>query len=86
MVILGQRSRTMELRDQAFDPEQIAAMLRAYQGVCRTVGLVGRDDPFNDDPLNMVVAKHIIELAQSGTRNPTVLYMLAMREFKKNPQ
>jgi aminopeptidase N len=73
-------------RNQAFDPDQTAAMLKAYQGVCRTVGLADRDDPFNDDPLNMVVAKQIIELAQSGTRNPTILYMLAMREFKKNPQ
>jgi hypothetical protein len=76
----------MELRDQAFDLEQIAAILRAYQGVGRTLGLADRDDPFNDDPLNMVVAKHLIELARSGMRNPTALYMAAVREFKKNPQ
>jgi hypothetical protein len=52
--------------DQPFDLETIEAMSRAYQAACRKLDLADRDD----------VAQHVIELAQTGVRNPTALYRL----------
>jgi len=69
------------LRGEAFDPETIKAMSRAFLAVCSTLGLAERDDP-----LNRLVAKHIIELAQTGVRDPIDLYTLTMKKFKSNSQ
>lgn len=66
---------------QTFDPQLIEAMARAYRGACRTLGLSMRNDAFNE-----MVARHLIELAQSGVRTSTALYMLTVMEFKSNPQ
>ena len=30
-----------------------------------------------------IVAQHVIELAQTGVRNPTALYRLTVKEFQK---
>jgi hypothetical protein len=59
--------------DQPFDLETIEAMSRAYQAACWKLDLADRDD----------VAQHVIELAQTGVRNPTALYRLTVKEFQK---
>jgi hypothetical protein len=59
--------------DQPFDLETIEAISRAYQAACRKLDLADRDD----------VAQHVIELAQTGVRNPTALYRLTVKEFQK---
>ena len=59
--------------DQPFDLETIEAMSRAYQAACRKLGPADRDD----------VAQCVIELAQTGVRNPTSLYRLAVKRFQK---
>ena len=59
--------------DQPFDLETIDAMSRAYQAACRKLDLADRDD----------IAQHMIELAQTGVRNPTALYRLTVKEFQK---
>jgi hypothetical protein len=71
----------MAIRDQAFEPEQINAIRRAYQGVCLALG-----SPDRGDPLSEIVFKHLIKLAGSGIRTPTALYIATMQEFKSNPQ
>jgi hypothetical protein len=68
---------TPYLRDEAFDPETTKAMSRAFLAVCRTLGLANRDDP-----LNRLVAKQVVQLAQTGVRDPTELYTLTVKEFK----
>jgi hypothetical protein len=65
------------LRNEAFDPEKTKAMSRAFLAVCHTLGLANRDDP-----LNRLVAKQVVQLAQTGVRNPTELYTLTLKEFK----
>jgi hypothetical protein len=69
------------LRSQSFDPEAIEVMSKAYQDACRTLGLADRGDPMNE-----LIAKQIIQLAQSGVRTPTALYMITVTKFKSNPQ
>jgi len=54
-------------KDQAFEPEAIATMTRAYAEVCRALGLSDRDQRA------ALVAKTVIEFAQRGARDPTRL-------------
>jgi len=65
----------------AFNPKATEAISLALRSVCRALGLAERDDLFT-----AMVAKHIIELAQTGEHTPTALYMLTLKEFKANPQ
>jgi hypothetical protein len=63
--------------DQPFDPATIEAIWRAYHAACRTLGLAERHDTLNE-----IVAQHVIQLAQSGVRGATDLFMLTINEFK----
>jgi hypothetical protein len=69
------------LAGHAFDPEAIEAMSVAFRSACHKLGLNDRDDP-----LNGLVAKRIIALAQTGMRDPSTLCLLAVQEFKAAPQ
>ena len=69
------------LKGQAFDPETIEAMGKAFVTTCEPLGLSDRDDA-----ITRLVAEKIIELAQRGLRNPTALHLAAIKEFKSNPQ
>jgi hypothetical protein len=53
------------LQGQAFEPELIDAMARAFEDALRVLQLTNRNDP-----LNTIVAKRIIEVAQTGERDP----------------
>jgi hypothetical protein len=46
------------LRDEAFDPEAVATA-RAFLAACRALGLADRGDPLNE-----IVAKHLINTEQ----------------------
>jgi hypothetical protein len=65
------------VRNHAFDQEAIQAMSTAFQHACRRLGLNDQDDP-----LNGLVAKRVVELARTGVRNRITLYMLTVKEFK----
>jgi|GraSoiStandDraft_30_1057271.scaffolds.fasta_scaffold458350_2 hypothetical protein len=69
------------LSGQAFDPETIEAMGKAFVTTCEKLGLSERDDALTE-----LVARNIIEFAQRGLKNPTALHFAAMKEFKSNPQ
>ena len=56
------------LKDAAFDPEAISLLTSTFEDVCRELGLAQREDPLRD-----LVAKAIIECAEGGERNPSVL-------------
>jgi hypothetical protein len=53
------------LQAQAFGPEVINTMTAAFEDILRVLGLT-----YHDDPLTTLIAKRIIEVAQTGERNP----------------
>ena len=69
------------LQGQAFDPETVEAMGKAFVTTCEALGLSDQDDA-----MTQLVAQKIIELAQRGLKNPTALHLAVIKEFKSNPQ
>ncbi len=67
------------LPSQAFQPEQIEAMSEAFTRACKSLGLA-----VQSDPITALVARRVIELAQTGVHTPNALYLATMREFKPN--
>jgi elongation factor P hydroxylase len=67
------------LRGQAFDPEMVEAMGKAFVITC---------DGLNDraDAMTNLVAEKIIELGERGFKDPTAMYLAALNEFKSGPQ
>ncbi len=69
------------LRNQAFDPETVEAMGKAFVTTCEALGLSDRSDAMTN-----LVAEKIIELAQRGFKNPTALQFAAIKEFQSDAQ
>ena len=67
---------TAHLDNEAFEPELIEAMSAAFTEACSTLGLADRTDPMRE-----IVARKIIEAAQSGLRTQVALYMSAIQEL-----
>jgi hypothetical protein len=65
------------LRNQAFDPETVEAMAKAFVITCEALGLTDRTDAMTE-----LVAQKIIELAQRGLKNPFTLHVATMQEFE----
>ena len=53
------------LQNSGFDPETIRIMTTAYEAARDRLGLVDRSDP-----LTQLVARKVIEVAQTGVRDP----------------
>lgn len=53
------------LQRSAFGPEEIERMTTAYEDALRVLGLTDRADPLTE-----ILAKKIIEIAQTGERDP----------------
>ena len=68
------------LRDQAFDPETVEVMGKAFVTTCEALGLTDRTDA-----MTKLVAEKIIELAPRGFKNPLALHLAAMTEFESDP-
>jgi hypothetical protein len=62
------------IQDATFDPAAIEIMSATYEGVCKALNLVDRNDP-----LTMLIAKKIIELASKGERNPDLMCRDALK-------
>jgi hypothetical protein len=45
------------------------------------LGLADRDDQFN-----LIIAKKLVDLAQTGMRNPAALFAATVKEFKGDPE
>jgi hypothetical protein len=64
------------LQNAAFAPEDIAPLVAAYEDCLRTLKLSDRSDPITE-----IVAKKIIEIAQTGIRDSARLGRLALEEL-----
>ena len=64
------------LQNAAFAPEDIAPLVAAYEDCLRTLKLSDRSDP-----TAQVLAKKIIEIAQTGIRDSARLGRLALEEL-----
>ena len=66
------------LRGQAFDPETVEVMGKAFVLTREALGLSDRTDA------RTLVAEKIIKLAQRGFKNPLALHLAAMTEFESD--
>jgi hypothetical protein len=57
-------------------PEEISRLEAAYEQTLRTIGLKDRGDPIIE-----MIAKEIIEIAQTGVRDPAQISMRAIKEI-----
>jgi hypothetical protein len=64
------------LQNEAFGPEEISVITLAFEGALRTLQLADRADPLTE-----LVAKKIIECAQTGERDPIRLRDCALESL-----
>jgi len=74
-------------KNEAFEPEAISTMTRAYADVCRMLGLSDHDHPQTDGTDNALldknlVAKKVIEFAQRGARDSKRLRDCVLRDLR----
>ena len=65
----------------AFGPEEIRSLSDAYESALQLLGLSDRNDPITE-----LVAKKIIEIAQTGERDPQQLSALAVEQLSTPTQ
>ena len=53
------------LKGSPLEPEQIRSLVAAYEKTLRKIGLVDRDDPITE-----MIARKIVEIAQTGSHDP----------------
>jgi hypothetical protein len=63
------------LQNSGFTPEQVQQMSEAYERALVTLGLSNRSDP-----LTLLIAKSIIDVAQTGETDPTRICTLALAQ------
>ncbi len=64
------------LQHEAFGPEDITVITTAFEDALTTLGLIDRTDPLTE-----LVAKKIIECAQTGERDPVRLRDCAIKSL-----
>jgi hypothetical protein len=65
------------LQNSGFTPEQIKPMCLAYEAALAELKLRDRDDP-----MTLAVAKAIIEVAETGERDPMSICTLALGKLE----
>lgn len=65
----------------SFAPDEVAALGRIFEDVLRTLGLVHRRDQVTE-----MVAKRLVELANTGVRDPDRLKSLVIQAFTQQQQ
>ena len=65
------------LGNEAFTPEAVNALARAYEDACAALRLAGRTDPLTE-----IVAKTIIHHARRGERDPIQLRDIVLGEMR----
>ena len=63
---------------KVFSPEDVEALSNVFEDTLQTLGVVDRKSP-----ITTLVAHKIIELAQTGERDPTRLKQLILDGFKQ---
>ena len=67
------------LQKSAFGPEDTKRMAEAYELALSQLGLSDRRDPFTE-----IVAKLIIEVAQTGEKDPSRICTLAVSRLRNS--
>ena len=68
------------LQHSAFTPEDIALIGAAYEDCLRILNLTNRSDPLTE-----IIGKAIIQIAQTGVRDPVQLRKLALEQIGTPP-
>ena len=68
------------LQHSAFTPEDIVPIGAAYEDCLRILKLADRSDPLTE-----IIAKTIIQIAQTGVRDPVRLRDLAIEQIGRPP-
>jgi hypothetical protein len=66
------------LRRHVFEPEDLRLLGIVYEDVLKALGLVDRKDPATE-----MIAKRLVELAQTGERDPQCLKDLTIEFVQK---
>jgi hypothetical protein len=66
-------------KERAFEPEAIARLGAAYEGALKALQLSDRQDPITE-----LVAKKIIEIAETGEQDPDRLCARTLEELGVN--
>lgn len=64
------------LQNSAFAPEDIGRLVAAYEDCLRILNVTDRTDPITE-----FLAKKIIEIGQTGMRDPVQIGRLALKEI-----
>lgn len=68
------------LQNKALGPDELNTMTAAYEATLRALGLVDRSDPITD-----IIARKIIEIAQTGERDPIAIRARTISELGAAP-
>jgi hypothetical protein len=66
--------------EDAFSPEDVAAITSAFEDTLHSLGLIDRTDPAVS-----MVARRMIELARAGERDPILLREAVLKSFRNDP-
>lgn len=66
------------LQNSAFGPDDIQLMVTAYESALRQLGLRGGVDPVNE-----IIARLIVEVAQTGEKDPKAMCAAALSRIDK---
>jgi hypothetical protein len=69
------------LQHSAFNQGDIDRMVAAYEHCLETLGLADRSDPVTE-----LIAKQIIEVAQTGERDPVVISKQVAEALQRRPR
>ena len=72
---------THYLKGAVFDPKAIEAMVAAFEGVCQSLQLTNREDPFIE-----IVARKVVEIAGTGVHDSNHLRDLVLLALSKTVQ
>jgi len=65
------------LQNAVFGPEDVQRLSTAYENALRALELTDRSDP-----ITQIIAKRIIEAAQTGMRDPATLCAIAIKDLR----
>ena len=68
------------LQNSPLSPEDISRLVAAYEATLEALGLIDRTDPITD-----LVARKIIEIGQTGVRDPLQISRLAVTDLSSTP-
>lgn len=68
------------LQNKPLGPEEIGRLVTAYEASLKSLGLADRTDPITE-----IVARKIIEIGETGVRDPLQISKLALRDLGAAP-